>query len=115
VKPVALLYADEDFDFAAVEGLRRLGHDVLTVQEAGRQGGDDPQVLADATAAGRTVLTHNRWDFERLHRQDPNHAGIISCTRDEDKDALVGRIHVALAGTRALIGHHIRVNRPAVP
>jgi Domain of unknown function (DUF5615) len=68
---MAALYADEDFDYEIVEALRRLGHAVLTVQVAGRCGGDDGQVLADATAAGRTVLTHNRWDFERLHRRNP--------------------------------------------
>lgn len=93
---MALLYADEDFDYAVVEGLRRLGHDVLTVQEAGRRGRSDARVLADATADGRTVLTHNRWHFERLHRQGPNHAGIISCTRDDDKAALSARIDSAL-------------------
>jgi hypothetical protein len=61
---MASLYADEDFDYAVVERLRQLGHDVLTVQEAGRKGGPDIQVLADATADRRAVLTFNRWDFE---------------------------------------------------
>jgi hypothetical protein len=31
------LYAEEDFFFPIVEGLRRLGHDVLTTQEDGRR------------------------------------------------------------------------------
>src|SRR5438105_149972 len=112
---MALLYADEDFDYTVVEPLRRLGHDVLRVQEAGRCGGDDAQVLADATTAGRAVLTHNRWDFVRLHRRVPNHAGIISCTRDEDKDALAARIDQAIASSGSLAGQHIRINRPAGP
>ena len=43
------LYADEDFPFGAVELLRNLGYDVLTVQEAGRCGRPDTDVLADAT------------------------------------------------------------------
>src|SRR5438874_11464206 len=30
------LYSDEDFSFPVVEELRRLGHDVLTAQEAGQ-------------------------------------------------------------------------------
>src|SRR6516164_7034300 len=111
---MAQLYADEDFRYGVVERLRRLGHDVLTVQEAGHSGGDDAQVLADASAAGRTVLTYNRWDFERLHRRDPNHAGIISCTPDDDLDALAARIDQAIAGAGALAGKHIRVNRPSV-
>jgi len=112
---MAFLYADEDFDHEVVEALRRLGHDVVTVQEAGRCGGDDPQVLADATVDGRAVLTHNRWDFERLHRKNRNHAGIISCTRDEDKDAVARRIDQAIAATGPLVGNHIRVNKPAKP
>src|SRR5579862_5457357 len=110
---MARLYADEDFDYAVVESLRRLGHDVLTVQEAGRRRGSDAQVLADAAAAGRAVLTHNRWHFDRLHRQDPKHAGIISCTREDDKDALATRIDRAIASPPA--GQHIRVNRASVP
>lgn len=33
---MADLYGDEDFSFAVVEELRKLGHDVLTAQEAGQ-------------------------------------------------------------------------------
>src|SRR2546423_1010405 len=42
---MASLYADEDFHYQAVTELRRLGHDGLTVQEAGQggQGVTDPQ------------------------------------------------------------------------
>jgi len=63
---MALLYADEDFPLGAVQILRNLGYDVLTVQETGRCGKPDPDVLADATADGRAVLTHNHRDFQRL-------------------------------------------------
>lgn len=109
---MASLYADEDFRYGVVERLRRLGHGVLTVQEAGLRGGDDAQVLADATAADRAVLTHNRWDFERLHRQSSAHAGIISATDDNDLDALAARIDQAIVAAGALAAQHIRVNRP---
>jgi hypothetical protein len=112
---MALLYADEDFHYGIVERLRSLGHDVLTVQEAGRRASPDPQVLADATAAGRAVLTHNRGDFQRLNLQDPNHAGIVSCTPDADLDALARRIDQALGAAGTLAGKHLRVNKPAVP
>ncbi len=112
---MALLYADEDFDFVVVGALRRIGHDVLTVQEAQRRGGSDAQVLADVTSAGRAVLTHNRWDFARLHRLNQAHAGIISCTRDDDADALAGRIDQAITAAGNLPGQHLRIDRHAMP
>jgi hypothetical protein len=112
---MALLYADEDFPYGVVERLRLMGHDVVTVQEAGNAGSTDAQVLADASGAGRAVLTHNRRDFERLHRQDPSHAGIVSCTRDPDMDALADRIHQAITAAGTLAGRHLRVNRPSSP
>jgi hypothetical protein len=112
---MASLYADEDFRYGVIERLRRLGHDVLTVQEAGRRGSTDAQVLAEATAAGRSVLTQNRWHFERLHRQNRAHAGIISCTDDNDLDALARRIDQAIAAHSSLARQHIRVNKSAIP
>ena len=65
-----LLYADKDFSFPAVEELRRFGHDVLTAQDDGRVRTPDRDVLARAHSLGRCVLTHNRWDFERLHQSN---------------------------------------------
>ena len=47
---MARMYADEDFPGPVVQMLRDLGHDVLTVQESGRRGSSDDQVLADGTA-----------------------------------------------------------------
>ena len=45
---MAKLYANENFPLPVVEELRRLGHDVLTIQEAGEAGQSvpDEQVLA---------------------------------------------------------------------
>jgi predicted nuclease of predicted toxin-antitoxin system len=79
---MARLYADEQYPYPVVEFLRALGHDVLTVQEAGRanQGIPDPEVLSFATSSNRAVITQNRKDFVRLHRIQPDHAGIIACT-----------------------------------
>ncbi len=64
--------------------LRSLGHDILTVQEAGNanQRIPDPDVLAFATKDHRAVLTFNRHDFVRLHKILPNHSGIIACTEN---------------------------------
>jgi predicted nuclease of predicted toxin-antitoxin system len=104
-------YADENFSLRVVERLRVMGHDALTVQEAGEAGGDDARVLAYASRANRIVLTYDRRDFERLHRISNAHAGIISCTFDAP-DALASRIDQAVAGIGSLAGQHVRVNRP---
>src|SRR5690348_12851207 len=109
-----LLYADENFPLPVVEELRRLGHDVLTVQDDGRRAAADPDVLARAHALGRAVLTYNRRHFERLHRQGAAHSGIASATRDNDFPALAGRIHAALAG-RTSGRWCLRVQRPQSP
>ncbi len=112
---MARLYADEDFPLPVVEELRRLGHEVLTVQEAGRanQSIDDAEVLADGTADLRAVLTHNHVDFKRLHRQGQTHEGIISCTQDRRNPAgLAQRIHDAVTAVPSLVNHFIRVTRP---
>jgi predicted nuclease of predicted toxin-antitoxin system len=110
------LYADEDFPLGAVQVLRNWGHDVLTVQEAGRCGKPDPEVLADATADGRAVLTHNHRDFQRLHAVGQPHGGIISCTRDDNNlPALAQRIHDAIAVVPNLANQFIRIVRPNAP
>jgi hypothetical protein len=114
---MARLYADEDFDHPIVEELRRLGHDVLTVQEAGqgnRRTSDDA-VLAFATAQGRAVLTFNRRHFFRLHRANQAHAGIFVCTWDRDVVALAARVHEALTHHPMLERQLIRITRPPKP
>ncbi|WP_366665110.1 DUF5615 family PIN-like protein [Microcoleus sp. bin48.metabat.b7b8b9.023] len=67
---MARLYADEQYPYPVVELLRALGHDVLTVQEAGKanQKIPDENVLAFASSEKRAVITENRKDFFRLHR-----------------------------------------------
>lgn len=75
----ARLYSNENFPLPVVEALRRLGHEVLTTHDTGKSnaGIPDDEVLRFATENARAVLTHNRQDFIRLHRQNPDHAGII--------------------------------------
>jgi hypothetical protein len=114
---MARLYADEDFPFPVVEELRRLGHDVRTVQDAGRadQGISDDLVLADAKAEKRAVLTHNHLDFKRLHRRTPTHQGIISCTQDRgDLWGLAQRINDAISSMDDLSNQFVRVIRPTL-
>ena len=109
------LYADENFPLRTVEELRRLGHDVLTALEDGRanQSIPDEDLLARATEIGRTLLTINRLDFKRLHRQMPDHAGIIICTEDPDRIGQAQRVAASIAEARELRGRLLRVYRPA--
>jgi predicted nuclease of predicted toxin-antitoxin system len=83
---VARLFADENFPLPVVEALRQLGHDVVTITDAGKAGqsSSDEAVLALASTDHRAVLTHDRKHFVRLHGTRSNHAGIIVCTFDLD-------------------------------
>jgi hypothetical protein len=111
---MARLYADENFPQPAVERLRELGHDVLTVQDAGKaqQKLSDEAVLADASGDGRAVVTHNRKDFRHLHATIPDHEGIIACSEDLGFVGLAERIHEAIAALPKLSGQFIRIVRP---
>ena len=110
---MARVYSNENFPLPVVEKLRALGHDVLTVQEAGKsdQAIDDTEVLAFATQENRAVLTLNRRHFIRLHRADSDHSGIIVCTFDPEFNAQAQRVHEAIIDLSSLAGQLIRVNR----
>ncbi len=103
-----------DFRHPVVAALRRLGHDVLTCQEAGRGGQKiaDEVVLADALALARIVVTQNCDDFKQLHRRGLPHVGIVNCSYDPDTEGHARRIEEAvgkeIAGGRWLV----RVTRP---
>jgi hypothetical protein len=114
---MARLYGDEDFSYHVVVELRRLGHDVLTVQEAGQAnlGVPDSAVLAFAIAQDRAVVTFNRRHFISLHREVASHRGILVCTRDPDAVSLADRIHQAIIGSPALDDQLLRINRPPSP
>lgn len=57
--------ADEHVMATIVEALRRRGMDVETVQDLGRRGADDPDLLIEALAQERILLT-NDTDFLAL-------------------------------------------------
>ena len=111
---MARFYANENFPRPVAECLRQLGHDVLTLEAAGRSGqaGPDEEVLASATFQGRAVLTLNRKHFVRLHGTRPDHADIVVCTFDPDFDGQAQRIHQLVLEQHHLAGQLIRVNRP---
>jgi Domain of unknown function (DUF5615) len=81
MKSVAWLYTDEDMSALVTTLLRSQGFDVATVPEQATLGRTDREQLAFATSLGRCIVTHNRVDCERLHRQyleeDGRHSGIV--------------------------------------
>lgn len=111
---MARLLADENVPLAVVEALRAAGHDVLTVVRSQlSSGASDAEILAPARADERAVVTLNRRDFFRLHREYPDHQGIIACTSDPDFAGQARWIQDALSASDALRGVLLRVNRPA--
>jgi len=110
---VARLLADENVPLAVVEELRSQGHDVVTlVGSLLGTGVSDTGILARARVEQRAVITLNRRDFFRLHREQPDHEGIIACTFDPDFSGQARRIHAALPAEGVLRGILLRVNRP---
>ena len=110
---MADLYANENFPLPAVEYLRELGHDVLTSQESGRANIREPddQVLQFAISQTRAVVTLNRRDFIKLHRNNKPHAGIVVCTQDSDFQALADRIDREIRNHTSLSNQLIRITR----
>jgi predicted nuclease of predicted toxin-antitoxin system len=79
------LYTDEDVDVLIGDLLRARGFNVLTTRDDGRLHATNEKQLAFAAAEHRTLLTHNRADFESLHltylSTGKDHAGIIIARR----------------------------------
>ena len=114
---MARLMADEDVALPVVEELRHLGHDVVTMLDLGKAnlGIDDAMVLDLARKDQRALVTMNRRHYLRLHKADPNHAGVIACTVDVDFTGLAARIDEAIRSVPSLEGEFVRVYRPSTP
>lgn len=96
------LYFDEDVSAGIVENLRQRGFDVLSARDADRLHLDDEAQLAFAAMQGRALFSHNRYDFEQLHRrylaEGRQHCGIILAMRRPSDAAVVARL-LALLNT----------------
>ncbi len=110
---MAFLYSNENFPLPVVDELRKLGHDIVTIQETGKSGQSFPDeaVLEFAISNERAVLTLNRKHFKNLHKKNQNHAGIIICTYDPDFPGQAKRVHAAICSESKLSGKLIRVSR----
>lgn len=94
----APLYLDEDVSVILAAILRARGFDVVTTRDTGHLSWTDDDQLAFAAETRRVFLTHNRVDFERLHRlwleAGRAHAGILIARRrlPAELAARVGRL-----------------------
>lgn len=99
----AALYLDEDVSVVVAAMLRARGFEVVTARDRGQLGRSDDEQLTVARENGRVLLTHNRVDFERLHRETLGagrpHAGIIIARRRPPAElvARVGRLLTRLS------------------
>ena len=111
---MARFYTNENVPLPVAEELRRLGHDVVTVAESGNAGTSfsDSEVLDFSTREDRILVTLNRRHFIRLHRERPEHAGIMACTFDQDFAGQAGRIHRKVQERGDMRGQLERINRP---
>ncbi len=110
------LYVNENFPKPVVEYLRNFGHDGLTFLDAGNanQRIPDDEVLKFAIDQNRILLTLNRRDFIRLHRDNPIHAGLIICTENPDFKELANLIHFEIEENMgAFTNQLIRVYKPS--
>jgi hypothetical protein len=113
---MARFYSNENFPLPVVDELRRLGDDILTIQETGMasQRMSDDEVLEFATQNGRAVLTMNRRHFVKRHLSGLQHSGIVVCTFDPDFIRQAQAIHERVRQVPTLSGQLIRINRPNV-
>ena len=84
------LYLDEDVDVLIAQLLRARGFVVVTTQEAGQFHNNDAEQSAYAVRQHKTLLTHNRVDFEALAQTyfaaGQPHDGIIVSVRRPPRD-----------------------------
>ena len=79
-----LLIDEDSLAKVLVKLLRKAGHDVVTVNEAGLSGKLDEEVFDYARARRRLVLTRNYDDFQALHFSKPIHPGILIIYNNHD-------------------------------
>lgn len=77
--------------------LRSDGHDVIAIGELNKNGTPDLEVFDLAQSLARVLLTHNVEDFYDLHRERPDHRGIMAVYRDADPRKNMSHAQIAAA------------------
>ena len=109
----AKLYTNENFRQPLVRELRELGYDVLTSREANQdnQGITDSEVLRFAISQNRALITYNRKDFLKLHKETKKHRGIILCKEDRNDAEYARIIHEQLLKFESLNNQLILIKK----
>lgn len=112
-----LLIDEDTLAKPLVNSLRKAGHDVITVNEAGLSGTIDPLVLDYARRTERVLLTYNGKDFVALHTANSSHPGIVAIYRDSNRFKNMSRREIvkAIANLEAaqipLAGQFVNLNQ----
>lgn len=79
------LYLDEDVNVLIADLLRARGFDAITARDAGQLHASDAEQFVYAVSQARTLVTHNRTDFEELVQScfdsGQLHCGVIFAVR----------------------------------
>ena len=109
------LLVDECTGPAVARLLRSLGHDVFSVYEQAR-GLSDDQILAQARAEARIIVTNDKDFGEKAFRDGQEHAGIVLLRLDDETKANKVRVVERLIAQHAaaLPGNVVVVTETAV-
>ena len=106
------LYLDEDVDVLIAQLMRARGFVVITTQEVGQLHNNDAEQLAYAVSQHKTLLTHNRVDFEALAQTyfaaGRPHDGIIIAVRRPPRDITWRLLRILNAVTAEEMHNHVR-------
>jgi hypothetical protein len=113
------VYLDEDLSPTIARILRERGVDAVTAHEAGQIQLDDRAQLAEATRAGRAIVTANVVDFIALAHdavaRNAEHAGIVlvpSSFQGNEFQAIADAVHSAVRRhPKGLNGHVVYLRR----
>jgi predicted nuclease of predicted toxin-antitoxin system len=79
------LYLDEDVNVLVADLLKARGFDAVTTRDVGNLHASDAEQLAYTASQARTLVTHNRTDFEELVQAyfaaGQRHYGVIFAVR----------------------------------
>lgn len=106
------LYLDEDVSALVADLLRARGFVATTTREEGKLGSSDLEQLQYAIDQHKTLLTHNRVDFEALARDcfssGTSHYGIVIAVRRPPNEIVRRLFPVLNSVTRDEIENQLR-------